>query len=341
MEKNSIRENQPSLKIVAGLGSIDDYLAYVKAGADEVFAGYVPQCWQEMYGLTTPLNRREVCYYNVQIGSESELEILADMVKSAKVPVTLAFNGLHFREEQLPMIAGILEDCLSLGFDSVILADLSLMVYLHEVGLSEKLKIHVSGEFGEIDHWMVRELQRLGASRLIFHRKVSLENMEAIIREQRQWEQLKQLEKQEQMRKQTPGQWQELPPMEFEAFILNENCHFNGAFCNSLHCDELVPMCRMPYRLSQVGKVCAEGMDASAAAAEEAVDSAAGQTEEANDNERAEDFGYDYGLKDLGKMKAIGITHLKVVGRGADGEYMTRCIQRVSEKVSREVKSDV
>ncbi len=27
--------------------------------------------------------------------------------------------------------------------------------------------------------------------------------------------------------------------MEFEAFVLNEMCQFTGAFCNSLHCDEM------------------------------------------------------------------------------------------------------
>ena len=29
-------------------------------------------------------------------------------------------------------------------------------------------------------------------------------------------------------------------PTEFEAFALNELCQFSGAFCNSLHCDEIV-----------------------------------------------------------------------------------------------------
>ena len=30
------------MKITAGLGSVDDYIRYVKAGADELFCGYVP-----------------------------------------------------------------------------------------------------------------------------------------------------------------------------------------------------------------------------------------------------------------------------------------------------------
>ena len=38
------------MKIVAGLGSIDEYIPYVKAGADEFFCGYVPYSWTEKYG---------------------------------------------------------------------------------------------------------------------------------------------------------------------------------------------------------------------------------------------------------------------------------------------------
>lgn len=38
------------MKIVAGLGSIDEYIPYVKAGADEFFCGYVPYSWTENMG---------------------------------------------------------------------------------------------------------------------------------------------------------------------------------------------------------------------------------------------------------------------------------------------------
>lgn len=53
------------MKITAGLGSVDDYLPYVEAGADEFFCGYVPYEWMKNGGLAYPLNRREVLYYNV------------------------------------------------------------------------------------------------------------------------------------------------------------------------------------------------------------------------------------------------------------------------------------
>ncbi len=36
-----------SMKITAGLGSIDEYERFVQAGADEFFCGYVPFSWAE------------------------------------------------------------------------------------------------------------------------------------------------------------------------------------------------------------------------------------------------------------------------------------------------------
>ena len=40
--------------------------------------------------------------------------------------------------------------------------------------------------------------------------------------------------------------------MQFEAFVLNEMCQFTGAFCNSLHCDEMGYLCRVSYWLGTV-----------------------------------------------------------------------------------------
>ena len=53
------------MKITAGLGSIDEYIRFAEAGADEFFCGYVPYSWAKKYGTVMALNRREVFCYNV------------------------------------------------------------------------------------------------------------------------------------------------------------------------------------------------------------------------------------------------------------------------------------
>ena len=58
------------MKIVAGMGSIDDYIRLVKAGADEVFCGYMTYEWNKKYVRLFHLNRRELLYYIIKINKQ-------------------------------------------------------------------------------------------------------------------------------------------------------------------------------------------------------------------------------------------------------------------------------
>mgnify|MGYP000143098579 CR=1 FL=1 len=155
-----------SMKITAGLGSIDEYERFVQAGADEFFCGYVPFSWAEKYGTVMPLNRREVLCCNVQLGAYSELEILSRMVKKYKKPVHLTFNSLYYLPEQYPEIGDIIEKCMGIGFRSYIIADPALLVYLKNRGIS--CEIHLSGETGEVNSEMLKMFRRFPLKRLIF-----------------------------------------------------------------------------------------------------------------------------------------------------------------------------
>ncbi len=66
----------------------------------------------------------------VQIGSLGELEILAAMVKEYGKPVHLTFNALYYIPEQYPEIAEMIKKCMRIGFDSYIIADPALILYL-------------------------------------------------------------------------------------------------------------------------------------------------------------------------------------------------------------------
>ena len=213
------------------LGSIDDYPRYVRAGADELFCGYVPFSWSEKYGTVLPLNRREVLNYNVQIGSFSELEILANMVQKYQKPVHLTFNSLYYRPEQYEEIAQLIQQCRSIGFDSYILADPALLVYLRKEKIN--CEVHLSGDLGTVNSAMTEVFAKEYPKRIIFQRKNTISEMRAVIRHI--------TAQKEAARK----EW--TYPTEFEAFALNELCQFSGAFCNSLHCDEMGYLCRVPY----------------------------------------------------------------------------------------------
>lgn len=289
------------MKIVAGLGSIDEYETFVKAGADEFFCGYVPFSWAEKYGVIHPLNRREVLFYNVQIGSMSELQILKKMVDYYGKPVELTFNSIYYTGAQYPVIAEIITQCMAAGFENFIIADPALMLYLRQQKIN--CGIHLSGETAEVNRGMLEQMLPFGIRRVIFHRKNSLEDMQSCIKEADF-------------------------PHEYEAFILNELCHFSGAFCNSLHCDELTHLCRVPYELGNLHKK--EETDA----AQKDV----GETDRIQGKEGKglplDEDGYLTGSTGCGfcalyRMKQVGITHLKLVGRGNYTDFMEKDIRQL------------
>ena len=95
-------------------------------------------------------------------------------------------------------------------------------------------------------------------------------------------------------------------------------CQFSGAFCNSLHCDEMGYLCRVPYwkrpverkipELSVKGTVPGEIM-----------------VEEGED--LCDESGYlcgesGCGLCALKQLVQCGITHLKLVGRGNYADFL-------------------
>lgn len=305
------------MKITSGLGSIDDYPRYVRAGADELFCGYVPFSWSEKYGTVLPLNRREVLNYNVQIGSFSELEILANMVQKYQKPVHLAFNSLYYRPEQYEEIAQIIQQCRSIGFDSYILADPALLVYLRK----EKIdcEVHLSGDLGTVNSAMTEVFAKEYPKRIIFQRKNTISEMCAVIRHI--------TAQKEAARK----EW--TYPTEFEAFALNELCQFSGAFCNSLHCDEMGYLCRVPY--------WKKPMSFSESKLEKQEKNRPGENISISEWDSASELmnpvsedGYlcgatGCGLCTLKQLSDAGITHLKLVGRGNYTDFMERDIRNL------------
>ena len=300
------------MKVVAGLGSIDEYETFVKAGADEFFCGYVPFSWAEKYGVIHPLNRREVLFYNVQIGSMSELQILKKMVDYYGKPVELTFNSIYYTGEQYPVIAEIITQCMAAGFENFIIADPALMLYLRQQKIN--CGIHLSGETAEVNRGMLEQMLPFGIRRVIFHRKNSLEDMQSCIKEADF-------------------------PHEYEAFILNELCHFSGAFCDSLHCDELTHLCRVPYELGNLHK-----KEETDAAQKDVAETDRIQGKEGKGLPLDED-GYltgstGCGLCALYRMKQVGITHLKLVGRGNYTDFMEKDIRQLRKVLDILEKSD-
>ena len=266
------------MKITAGLGALEAFDLLADAGADELFAGYVPLEWLEKYANFTPLNRREAVMQGIQFSTMDEMRLLSRRAAARGVRVALTFNSAFYRPEQLDWIADALLRLSELGFEDWIVADPALLFVLEERDVPGR--IHLSGEAGCFSPDAFRLLAGERVSRLIFPRKLSPGEMAACARA--------------------------LPNLEYVAFVLNERCHYSGAFCMSLHCDEMEPVCRLPYL------PC--GPDAPAAP------------------EARDDFGDGFGesgcaLCAIPELRGAGVTHLKVVGRGAHPQNIARDIR--------------
>ena len=301
------------MKLTVGLGSVDEYIRFSEAGADEFFCGYVPYSWTQKYDTMMPLNRREVLCSNVQLGAFSELEILASMIRDYQRPVHLTFNSLFYLPEQYPEIAKIMKACMCLGFQSYIIADPALILYLREHNID--CEIHLSGETGEVNSRMVDFFQQFSLKRVIFHRKSSFDDMKAVINAEKSYGGLR-------------------AETEFEAFILNEMCQFTGAFCNSLHCDELGHLCRIPYWLKPLKESCT---GSSFRQLRPSVPAASSQTDVPNDSDLPDGYlcgATGCGLCALYRLREIGITHLKLVGRGNYTDFMEQDIRMLRQALA-------
>ena len=266
------------MKIVAGLGSLQDYDAYVEAGADELFCGCMPLDWLEAYGVTVPLNRREVLLYPTQIASMTDMRILARLSRADGIPVTVTFNSTCYAPAHYPVILRMMRTLTDMGIDRFIVADPALIRRM-----PRECRIHVSGEWGEFNRASMEFLREDRPARLIFHRKVTPDEMRACIGA--------------------------MPGIEYEAFVLNERCYYTGAMCNSLHCDELPHLCKIPWKPGGI-EAPAGFPEPIPAACDPDLPGASG-----------------CGLCAIPALRNAGVTHLKLVGRGNLPSRMVRDIR--------------
>ena len=117
---------------------------------------------------------------------------------------------------------------------------------------------------------------------------------------------------------------------------MNEMCQFTGAFCNSLHCDEMGYLCKAPYQIGtlKTGNAGSEIFNQEINGGHLLPDGFV-----PDDFHSLHDFSYDSagylcgetgcGLCALYQLKQAGITHLKLVGRGNYTDYMEKDIRNL------------
>ena len=284
------------MKMTVGLGSADRFEETVRAGADEVFCGYVPEKWMETFGTLRPLNRRESVWTNAQAGPVTEMRILREMADRAGVPVAVALNAPVYSPPEMPLFIETADLLVREGFASLIVGNMAALLALHGSGIGRKCRIHLSGEIGEVNRGLLPLLPEMGVRRVIFHRKMSFEDMRLL----------------------NGAMARSSPPMEAEAFAMNELCHFTGAYCATLHGDLTLPMCRLSWIPGGVS-------DKKSPPAQAGIRFGAGD---------------GCGLCALRKLRECGVTVVKMAGRGARAEDMPKRIALLRDALCLEAECE-
>jgi Collagenase and related proteases len=214
------------MKIVVPLSNIDCYEPLVEAGADEFYCGFLPYEWLKKYKVILPINRRAFLAKKCSICTISSMKILSRLAEEYKIPVKIAFNSHYYIDNQYMELLEMIKSLMDLGFNTFIIADVGLAIYLRENGIS--CNIHLSGECEIINSMSMRFMEQLNISRFIFPRKTTMTDMRNSIN--------------------NSG----FLGKEYEAFILNLICVFSGAFCNSIHNDLITPTCNIPFHITRI-----------------------------------------------------------------------------------------
>ena len=285
------------MEIVTPLTGIEELDILLENGADEFYLGYIPYEWLDKYFNYLPLNGRERMYANFSIHSSKNMKILAKTNIANKIYVT--FNGHYYNEEAFELVLKIIEFLYDLNLKKYIVADLNLVIKLREK--YDDIKIAISGDMGLFNSLAIKYVAQYNVDRIIFPRKTPIAEMKQIIKATESYN------------------------LEYEAFVLNELCFYSGAFCNAYHCDELLRICRLPRVLVDVS-----GEYIRKENFEKRISNLSSNTDLSE---------YELGMSGCGLCKIrelndVGVTHLKLVGRGKAINFLIEDLKTLRNLIS-------
>jgi len=291
-------------KILAPFTNIAEIEPLKKAGADELYCGYVNDDLTKKWPLAfNILNRRG------EGGSFENHEDFKKAVKKARacnLAVYVTLNGLY-TPEQYPLLHKLVKsiDCLE-GVKGLIVADMGFLLFLRENNF--KKEIHISTGGTCFNSHTAKFFENLGAKRIILDRALTSYEIANII-----------------TRLHTK--------INFEIFIFAEPCGgFIDGFCTFFHCFEKANTVQMAkniflnlsYNTDQCEKGCMFYGDVLRNGHFEVFNVASHKRMKHGLRwMRSKAFSFGCRICDLYDLKEYPIESLKIIGRG------TRAVERV------------
>ena len=202
------------MHIAAPVCAPEEVIQLKQAGADELYCGYLPEQWRNVYGGHDTISRRQG---KANLGSERALRCTANLANSLHMPIFLALNG-RYTALQYPVLLQIAHMWADAGGTGLILRDVGFMQVIGKHKLPLRLCASLLALCVNAD--CVRFFRGLGASRIVLPRFLSVREMKEIT---------------------LP-----FPDMEFEAMVMGDGCPMIDGLCRSLHSEngtEAPPLC--------------------------------------------------------------------------------------------------
>jgi putative protease len=270
------------MKILTPVDKIEEVDKLIDMGADEIYCGVLTPEWHDKF-IAGSINRRPGGGANFT--SFSELERCVDIAHLRGIPVFLTLNEHYYFEKQYPFLEGFVNKAIEIGVDALIIADLALLLFLKQMDSKPRIIISTGGNtFNSETASFYRDL---GASRIILPRHLMIKEIEDLISQVRD--------------------------IEFEVFILNSRCPNVDGFCTFQHglADESFEMlyknaCLLPYDISVYTNADADTNQ-----------QVSWKRQHIWETVHVDD--YPCGVCALYEFYEMGITSVKIVGRGNPG----------------------
>jgi len=197
-----------------------------EAGAEELYAGFVPSFWSETFGPVVTSNRRS--YEAAQVRSDRDLDELILAAQARGLPVYVTLNATPVPDDLLAPLVEFAADLARRGVRGLVVSDLGLLCALREARI-RGLALHASTLFSAFNGAAVAFLRRAGASRVILARELSVAEIAAVA-------------------KKAKG-------VRIEAIVMRGRCPHVEGFCTHLHDDpDLRWPCELPYEKTWRGR---------------------------------------------------------------------------------------
>ncbi len=192
-------------RLAAPIGALEELPMLVGAGADELYTGLVPPEWSARFTHAVWSNRRSPGGGNLT--RWEDLEVLVRDAHARSMPVGLALNAPHHEGRRLEAMVELAERATEIGVDAFIVTDPGLLAALRSRGVSTELR--VSSVAAAHNRSAISFYAELGVRRIILPRHVTLSEVATMVAA--------------------------FPRLDFEAFVMNDQCPFEEGFCFTQH----------------------------------------------------------------------------------------------------------